>query len=160
MREVRFQEMPKPGATAVSRDQAAALAVWSDQMKRSFDQAPAFSVGVLLGQARSASNTILTFSLLNVVDFDRCEPPQNSKGAIDMYSKCFARVHAEQKPQAIMKEFEGFCYLHIDNSKDNPLSKNHTKFAFDAQTNTGYFKVIQYGREVPACHRAIKLEGV
>jgi hypothetical protein len=59
-----------------------------------------------------------------------------------------------------VKEFEGFCYLNIDNNPDTPLAKNHTEFAFDARTETGYFRVIQHGKDVPSCHRAIKLEGV
>lgn len=159
MREARFQDPPKPGAKALSKDHAAAQAVWADEVKRSFDQAPAFSVGVLLAQARSARNTVLTFSLLSVMDFDRCEPPLNGKSVVDMYSKCLARVHVGQSPQPVMKEFAGFCYLHIDNNPDTPLAKNHTEFAFDAQTNTGYFRVIQYGKEVPACRRAIVVEG-
>ena len=160
MREVRFQDPPKPGARPLSKDHAVAQAVWADEVKRSFDQAPAFSVGVLLAQARSARNTVLTFSLLSVMDFDRCEPPLNGKNVVDMYSKCLARVHVGHTPQPVMKEFAGFCYLHVDNNPDTPLAKNHTEFAFDAQTNTGYFKVIQYGKEVSACRRAIVMEGV
>lgn len=159
MREVRFQDSPKPGAKPLSKDYAAALAVWSDEVKRSFDQAPAFSVGVLLAQARSARNSVLTFSLLSVMDFDRCEPPLNGKNVVDMFSKCLARVHVGHTPQPVMKEFAGFCYLHIDNNPDTPLAKNHTEFAFDVQTNTGYFRVIQYGKEVSACRRAIVVEG-
>ena len=118
MREVRFQDPPKPGAKPLSKEHAAALAVWSDEVKRSFDQAPAFSVGVLLAQARSARNTVLTFSLLSVMDFDRCEPPLNGKNVVDMFSKCLARVHVGHTPQPVMKEFAGFCYLHIDNNPD------------------------------------------
>lgn len=159
MREIRFQDPPKPGVKPASNDHAAAQAVWSDEIKRSFEQAPNFSVAVLLAQARSSKNTLLTFSLLNVMDFDRCEPPANGKNVVDMYSKCFARVLIDHKPQVIVKEFEGFCYLNIDTNPDTPLAKNHTEFAFDARTEIGYFRVIQHGKDVPSCHRAIKLEG-
>jgi hypothetical protein len=160
MREVRFQDPSKPGVKSLSKDHEVAQAVWADEVKRSFEQAPAFSVGVLLAQARSARNTVLTFSLLNVMDFDRCEPPLNGKDIVDMYSKCLARVHVGHTPQPVMKEFAGFCYLHIDTNPATPLTKNHTEFAFDPRTGTGYFRVIQYGKEVPACRRSIRLEGV
>lgn len=159
MREVRFLEKPKLNHNGISSDEAAAIAVWSDELTRFFAKTPNYIASVLLGQARSASNKLLTFSVLNIMDFERCEPPMNGKDVMDMYSKCLARVHVDQKPVATMKEFSGFCYLNVDDSA-NPLAKNHTEFAFDQGANTAYMRVIQFGKEVPACRRAIKLEGV
>ena len=41
---------------------------------------------------------------------------------------------------------------------DQPAAKNHTAVAFDAKTATAYFRVIQYGKHVPACDRGIRLK--
>ena len=161
MREVEVNDMPGPGDVGAKKpDVAVSHSIWMDEIKRSFKEAPGFRVSILLGQAASKDGTLLTFSLINMMDFERCEPPLNGKDVVDMYSKCLARVHVNRKPQAVVKEFVGFCNLHITNSKDNPLSKNHTQFAFDARTNTAYFRVMQFGKIVPACYRAIALEGL
>lgn len=160
MREVKVLDMPKSGEVSKNPDVAVAHSLWMDEIKRSFKQAPNFSVSILLGQGRSANGTLLTFSQLNMMDFERCEPAMNGKDVVDMFTKCLARVHVNQKPQPVVKEFVGFCYLNIDNSQDNPLSKNHTEFAFEPRTNTAYFRVIQFGRDVPTCHRSVKLEGL
>lgn len=161
MRAVEIRLTPKPiTRSSGSKDEKIARAVWFDEVKRSEALVPPRNMFILLAQARSARNEVLTFSLLDILDFERCEPPLNGKDVVDMYSKCLARVHVDRKPAPVVKEFDRFCQLNIDNSEDAPLKKNHTEFAFEPRTNTAYFRVIQYGKAVPACHRSIKLEGL
>jgi hypothetical protein len=102
----------------------------------------------------------ITFSLLNLpLDFERCEPALNGKNVVDMYSKCMARVSIG-KANAHVVEFLGFCYLETlwatpQESKYREL--NHNEYAFDARDGIAYFRTIQYGKEVPACRRAVRM---
>lgn len=161
MREVAYWYTPtRQKESQRASDAMQADAIWADEIRKAEKQKPPVNLFALLANAKSSTGVPLTFSLLNVLDFERCEPPMGGKNSVDQYSKCLARVAVGTQPKSLVVEFDGFCHLNIVGSTDNPNEKNHTEFAFDAHTNTGYFRVIQYGKDVPTCHRAIKLEGV
>ncbi|PKO29478.1 MAG: hypothetical protein CVU36_12585 [Betaproteobacteria bacterium HGW-Betaproteobacteria-9] len=160
MREVEFRYTPKPAHKFESKadDQAAQL-IWSDEIRKSEASTPKRNMFVLVATAQNSKDIPLTFSLIDMLDFDRCEPSSNGKDMTNMFSKCLARVAIGnlQKPHIV--EFEGFCYLNL-NFPETPVEKNNTQFAFDRATSTAYFRVIQYGNPVSTCNRMIKLEGI
>ncbi|RRD56515.1 hypothetical protein EII20_10830 [Comamonadaceae bacterium OH2545_COT-014] len=90
--------------------------------------------------------------------YPACEDPPNS-GAADTptYSLCPMRVVVEEKGSGRKKhqDFLNYCHLHFDDP-DAPAAKNHTEVAVTG--NTAYFRVIQYGKHVPECDRAIRLQ--
>ncbi|GKS87006.1 hypothetical protein AVMA1855_22660 [Acidovorax sp. SUPP1855] len=93
----------------------------------------------------------------------KCEPPPNGpfaqKGYVPpMYSICPMRVIVEDKStgRRKQKDFPNYCHLSIDD-ENTPLAQNHTEFAFDDKTGSAYFRVIQYGKRVPECDRALHL---
>ena len=92
--------------------------------------------------------------------YEHCEDPPNSAGAeTPMYSICPMRVVIEDKASGkrTQQDFPRYCHLFVDDP-DQPAAKNHTAVAFDAKTATAYFRVIQYGKHVPACDRGIRLK--
>lgn len=133
--------------------------IWSDEIERLLSQRRGHRETALVSQVDFRSRPV-HFSLLTLLDFERCEPPLNGKDVVDMYDKCLARVAIGpvQRPHVI--EFRDFCILNVDYDQNAPLEQNHTQFAFDQATSTAYFRVIQHGRFVPACNRSIRLEGL
>ena len=161
MREVVYWYTPtRKKESQRATDAGQADAIWADEIRKAEKQKLPVNLFVLLANAKSSTGVPLTFSLLDLLDFERCEQSMGGKDSVDQYSKCLARVAVGTQPKSHVVEFNGFCHLNIVGSKDNPNEKNHTEFAFDTHTNTGYFRVIQYGKEVSACRRAIHLEGV
>lgn len=161
MREVAYWYTPtRQKESERSTDVTQTDAVWADEIRKAERQKPPVNLFALLANAKSATGVPLTFSLLNLLDFERCERPMGGKNSVDQYSKCLARVAVGTQPKSHVVEFDGFCHLNIVGDEHNPNEKNHTEFAFDARTNTGYFRIVQYGKDVPSCHRAIKLEGM
>lgn len=161
MREVAYWYTPtRQKESQRATDATQADAIWADEIRKAENQKPPVNLFVLLANAKSSTGVPLTFSLLDLLDFERCERSMGGKDSVDQYSKCLARVAIGTQPKSHVVEFDGFCHLNIVGDKDNPNEKNHTEFAFDARTNTGYFRIVQYGKDVPSCHRAIKLEGV
>ena len=78
---------------------------------------------------------------------------------MDMYSTCPMRFIAQHKGtgRIAQKDLPGYCFLHED-GEDAPLAKNHTEIAMDSKGETVYFRIIQHGKSVPACNRAIRLK--
>ena len=100
-----------------------------------------------------------TFTSLDLPFQNGCEPPENGRNVVDMYSTCpmrFIAQHKETKKVA-QKDLPGYCFLHEDDD-ETPLSKNHTEIAMDSKGEVVYFRVIQHGKEVPACNRAVRLK--
>lgn len=158
MKEVSYQFHPKytrekedPRLTVLAHS------LWKseiDKSKASKSQAPMF---FLVAQAQSR-NYGLIFSLIDLDDYERCEPAANGKNVVDMYSKCLLRISVNSMGYVSTYEYKNFCYLNIDSSPDTPLAQNHTEFAIDDLKNRAYFRVIQYGKPVPTCNRAIQIQ--
>ena len=101
-----------------------------------------------------------TFTSLDIPFQNGCTPPENGRDVVNMYSTCpmrFIAQHKETKKVA-QKDLPGYCFLHEDDEDEAPLSKNHTEIAMDSKGETVYFRIIQHGKEVPACNRAIRLK--
>ena len=100
-----------------------------------------------------------TFTSLDIPFQNGCKPPENGRDVVDMYSTCPMRFIAQHKEtkKVVQKDLPGYCFLHEDD-EEAPLSKNHTEIAMDSKGETVYFRIIQHGREVPACKRAIRLK--
>ena len=141
------------------KDQALAKSIWNDEIQKGLKKEPDAGFSMQVGTA-SYRGVPVAFSLLNLpLDFERCEPPLNGKNVVDMYSKCMARVSIG-KANAHVVEFSGFCYLETlwatpQESKYREL--NHNEYAFDAKEGVAYFRTLQYGKDVPACRRAVRI---
>lgn len=160
MREVEFRYTPRPSQKSlVPSDLVTAQAVWADEISKAEASTPKRNMFVLVANSKSRAGVPIIFSMLDTMDFERCEPSKNGKDMVDMYSKCLARVAVGNQPNPHIVEFNGFCYLNLD-FPETPIEQNNTQFAFDAAAKTAYFRVIQYGKPVTACNRSIKLEGV
>ena len=55
------------------------------------------------------------------------------------------------------EQFPDYCLMFSD-YEATPEAENHTEIAFDKQSKTAYFRVMQYGKYVPSCNRAIRLK--
>lgn len=133
--------------------------IWADEIARLLSRSNVMLKTAVVARAEARGQPV-HFSVIGLMDFERCEPPLNGKDVVDMYSRCLARVAIGpvQRPHVI--EFRDFCILNVDYDQNAPLEQNHTQFAFDRATSTAYFRVIQHGRFVPACNRSIRLEGL
>jgi hypothetical protein len=85
-----------------------------------------------------------------------CIPPGN--GGYDMYATCPLRVlwWAGGKQLEIKNLPVNYCMMYgvdINNSR----TKNHNEYAFDARTGIVYLRLIQYGKIVPKCNRALRV---
>ena len=85
---------------------------------------------------------------------ENCLFPGNGPGMVDMYALCPMSVFQVNATPVRTKEVPNMCFLHLNNS-DNPASRFHTEFAFNEANRTAYFRVIQAGKEVPACNRMV-----
>lgn len=154
LKEVTFNAVRVPAAqqaTPVETKKARAELepYWRDQIALAAQRK--FPVSILYGGTPE-----LTFSVANSLAFvDWCDQPGNGRGMQDQYALCPAKVILHARSGPMVANFERFCHLYLDDSA-NPLADNHTEFAFDLQRATLYTRVIQYGRPVPACNRAVR----
>lgn len=131
--------------------------LWADEVDKSLKNNP--STGVFfLSRKIDLNGYKALFSIADVpLNYDLCMPPANGKDAYDMFSVCKARLFLTNGKLNQSFEIPEVCYLNIDNDKNNPIEKNHTAVATDAKSSTIYLRVIQYGKTVPGCNRAIRL---
>lgn len=88
-----------------------------------------------------------------------CEDPPNSSAInTPIYAVCPMRVVIQNKAdgKSTQQDFPNYCVI-TTNHKDQPKSRNYAQIAFDAQSRTAYYRVVQYGKPAPECNRAIKL---
>ena len=116
-------------------------------------------MSTVLMHAFEDSNFRYTFTSLNIPFQNGCEPPANGYDVVDMYSTCPMRFIAQHKGtgRIAQKDLPSYCFLHID-EKETPVAQNHTEIAMDSNGETVYFRIIQHGKPVPACNRAIRLK--
>lgn len=87
---------------------------------------------------------------------ENCVLPGNGQGIADMYALCPMSIFQVNAAPVRVKEIQNMCFLYLNDS-DNPAAKNHTEFSFHEANRTAYFRVIQSGKEVPACNRIVRL---
>lgn len=162
---VKWQIMPEvtfnyPVQTGTKAQRDWAYAVWSKEIN-STPQSPVnprmrLPSFILIGGAETAAN-LYSFTSLNAAG--KCIDPPNGDGTSDAkhtYSVCPLKVMKRTKATGAGKVeiVKDFCYL---NDPDD-MPRNHTEMAFDAKGKTAYFRVIMYGKHVPACDRAVNLD--
>lgn len=155
-------DSPRPSGTEQQRQMA--KAVWSKEidaipLNDFLKNGKKYPSQVLISEfENNGLRYIFTSFAAGHAFYPACEDPPNS-GAADTptYSICPMRVVIEEKDTGRKKhqDFLNYCHLHFDDP-DAPASKNHTEFA--VASNTAYFRVIQYGKHVPECDRAIRLQ--
>lgn len=133
--------------------------IWSDEVDSLLKRSNTFVQTALVARTEVRGQPV-HFTIIGLMDFERCQPPLDGKDVVDSYSRCLARVAIGPLQRAHVVEFRDFCQLNIDFDPNTPLERNHTQFAFDRSTSTAYFRVIQRGQFVPACNRSIRLEGL
>ncbi|MFC7410358.1 hypothetical protein [Hydrogenophaga atypica] len=131
--------------------------VWSDEVQKALKSNP--NTGIFFLTARL--NLIGKKGAISIAKFpfnyELCIPPANGKNAYDMFSMCNARVAVSNGDINQVFQISEICYLNIDFDTNNPVEKNHTAVATDPKSSTIYLRVIQYGKSVPGCNRAIRL---
>ncbi len=87
-----------------------------------------------------------------------CDKPAQGRSGGDVYSKCSIRVMRmeNQYKMQYQHDFPNYCYLY-GNSEQTPLQYNYTAMALDPRTRIVHFKVVQQGKTVSACNRALRL---
>ncbi|MBL8388159.1 MAG: hypothetical protein JNK17_08100 [Hydrogenophaga sp.] len=167
MRDAATNFVPADPKTPVVKflpsDLATVNVVWHDLISASTEKAPIFNMLIANTSLRGRS---IVFSQVDLLDFSRCEPPANGRSVVDVYSKCLARVAIGGKDKsapAQIREFDNFCFVMSPwETKEEQQFRalNQVQFSFDPATATAYFRLLQHGAPVPACNRAIKLEGL
>lgn len=102
-----------------------------------------------------------TFTILSAAHaaYPLCEdPPNSSDPRTPIYDVCPLRVVIENTASGrqAVQDFPRYCSLQ-GMDEDTPASENHTEMAFDKETRRAYFRIVQYGRPVPSCDRAVQL---
>ncbi|RMX08152.1 hypothetical protein D8I35_03270 [Corticibacter populi] len=144
--------------TASRAELGLAGSIWSQEIaalpaKRA--SAPALPGFVLVGVA-SLQGQQLVFSSMHALGL--CPPAENSRSAEDIYVQCPLRItRYGPDSKAVTRQLTEFCFLYSDD-QNNPAQLNHTEYAFDEQTGTAYFRVIQHGLRVPACDRSVTIK--
>ena len=167
MRDVATNFAPADPKTPVVKflpsDLTTVNVIWHDLISASTEKAPIFNMLLANTSVRGRS---LVFSQVNLLDFTRCEPPANGHSVVDVYSKCLARVAiggTDRSAPPQIREFDNFCFVMSPwetKEEQQFRAMNQVQFSFDPVTATAYFRLIQHGAPVPACNRAIKLEGL
>jgi hypothetical protein len=87
-----------------------------------------------------------------------CDKPALGRSGPDQYSKCTMRAVRFNRDFKVLhqQDVADFCYLHYG-AKDSPLALNYTSLAYDPRSNIVHFRVIQDGKLVPACNRAVRI---
>lgn len=76
-----------------------------------------------------------------------------------IYVPCPMRVVIQDKGTGAtaQQDFPDYCVI-ATNNPDQPKSRNYAQVALDGKTNTAYYRIVQYGKPVPECNRAIRLK--
>lgn len=136
--------------TNLTPEQKLIFPAWKDELTNVAKYQQTF------GNVLYAQRGTLLFSIFHAVGL--CSDPASGAGAYDAYSVCPARVLVGNASAPTVFKFKDVCHYLQLNNPDQPLAKNHTEFAYDEGAKTAYLRVIQYGKFVPACNRAIQFE--
>ena len=158
MREIVFNGN-NFSSTGTAEDRALLAKIWAKELAGGEKDPTDGSLPVsftLIGEVENGGNKVI------LTMYDRigseCYPPGNGRGMVDMYATCPLRVllWPTGKPVVVKNLPVNFCMLFGDDS-DNPRVKNHNEYAFDERSGIVYLRLIQYGKVVPACNRALQV---
>lgn len=151
MDRVKIRHDSKPN-TGSAKDIADLTHIWQNEVNTQATAPTMAELPILIGRTVSRGKPVIV-SVIHLNDYDRCEPPLNGRDVVDMYSKCIAKVVTPSQSTEINR----FCFLAIDPDDDAPLKSNNNQLATDPKTGVIYFRLIQQGKLIPACNRAIYL---
>lgn len=97
-----------------------------------------------------------TFTIFSSANAIGCIAPGNGRGVEDIYKTCPMRVTEFKGEQSNTQEFQNYCHIYPF-PPDRPGDINQAEFAFDETNMIAHFRVIQHGKHVKTCDRALKL---
>jgi hypothetical protein len=144
--------------TATEQEKVLLTKIWAKEIYKAEHQTnetrdPSFAV---MGTIQhSDTNVILT--MLNTIN-STCIQPGNGRGMYDQYATCPLRiVRFSANNQATVQDLLTNFWVLYGDDPNNPRAKNHTEYAYDEHSGIVYLRIIQYGKIVPACNRAIRI---
>lgn len=152
MREVVFDSTKFP-STGTEEDRAMLKLIWARELAapRSASSGQILPAFTLIGDVRQGGRRVV-FSMFSAASSDRCESPENSADAKDIYSVCSMRVTPWPMQGHQVADLPGYCMVY-----GTQRDKSRIEYAFDTSDRTLRLRTIQFGKEVPACARALKL---
>lgn len=135
---------------------ALAKALWAGQYEPYLAKHPTSTVFFLVGRADGQRYQVTTALIDYALSASGgCEAPANGFKVVDMYSTCKVAIELLGQGKRLAAKFDNFCVLDLPPASKSAEEINHTEFALDEQAGAVYYRVIQYGKPVPACHRVI-----
>ncbi|WP_233168002.1 hypothetical protein [Xylophilus sp. ASV27] len=152
MREVVFDSTQFP-STGTEEDRAILKQIWAKELAapRSTGGGQTLPAFALIGDVRQAGRRVV-FTFFAAARNDRCEPPENGADATNIYSLCSMRVTPWPMQGHKIADLPGYCMVYAAKR-----DKNRVEYAFDSSDRVLRLRTIQFGKEVPACSRALKL---
>lgn len=105
----------------------------------------------------SVEGSQFVFSIFSSGFSNGCIPPANGRGIEDMYSVCPMRVTQMDSSKSVSKDFPEYCHLYPEPA-EKPGEINQSQIAFDRNTMTAYFRIIQHGKHVKSCDRTLRIQ--
>jgi hypothetical protein len=147
---------PNFKSSATRNEQRLMETVWAKEIAAAPSNARGRSPSFILVSSVKLDEDTYVFSLYDRAAYAPCEPPPNGRAATRLYSVCPLRViRFDAAGKGSSRDYPGFCRLNLD-FPDTPRAKTHTEYAVDPHTATVYLRVVQYGKVVPQCGRALK----
>ena len=152
MREVVFSSTKFP-STGTEEERAILRIIWAKELAapRAATSGQVLPVFTLIGDVRQGGRRVV-FSMFSAASSDRCEPPENGADAKDIYSVCSMRVTPWPMQGHQVADLPGYCMV-FGTQRD----KSRIEYAYDTSDRILRLRTIQFGKEVPACARALKL---
>lgn len=163
--------------SATPAEKSAATKLWKKELdsippNKFFDRSKGEYPADFLISTYDSDKYKFVFSIMYTLhmDYPACSDPRNGPfpegfdfDSAQMYHVCPMRVVRLDKTNNQVTDWivNDFCVVHSDYSeehaerKNHPLAENHTEIAIHG--DVAYFRVIQYGKWVPACNRSIRL---
>lgn len=104
----------------------------------------------------SANGVQYTLSIFSAANARGCIPAANGRGIEDLYKTCPMRVDVYKSGKNYAQEFSGFCHI-FPYPPEYKNDINRAEYSFDEKNMTVYFRVIQHGKKIRECDRALSL---
>lgn len=105
----------------------------------------------------SIDGSQFVFSIFSSGFSNGCIPPANGRGIEDMYSVCPMRVTEMNGNKSVSKDYPEYCHL-FPEPAEKPGEINQSQIAFDRNTMTAHFRIIQHGKHVESCDRSVRIQ--
>jgi len=145
-------------ASASDQEQNLLSKIWAKEIKATGymkNGSPYASFAVIGTIEHQDTKVILTmFNSYN----SSCIQPGNGRAMEDIYATCPLRIIRFSANNQITEQNlpVNFCMIYGDD-QHAPRAKNHAEYAFDERSGTVYLRIIQFGKIVPECNRAVRI---